>query len=126
MLSILYKQQQLMSTYLGHLVTHQTGGYLEFSDPFGIYILHFSIVYIYALLLSDDPFLQEQELNTPVNSTTLTVSWSEVQCLNESETVIHYLVQYQSMCVQNVTTSGLVQDFWGLTPNSFSTGSSWS
>ena len=57
---------------------------------------------------------------TPVNSTTLTVSWSEVQCLNGSETVTHYLVQYQSVCgsvVQNVTTSGLVQNVSGLTPN---------
>ena len=56
----------------------------------------------------------------PVNSTTVTVSWSEVQCLNGSETVIHYTVQYQSMCggaVQNVTTSGLVQNVSGLTPN---------
>ena len=57
---------------------------------------------------------------TPVNSTTLTVSWSEVQCLNGSETVTHYFVQYQSVCggaVQNVTTSGLVQNVSGLTPN---------
>ena len=57
---------------------------------------------------------------TPVNSTTLTVSWSEVQCLNGSETVTHYIVQYQSLCggaVQNVTTSGLVQTVSGLTPN---------
>ena len=56
---------------------------------------------------------------TPVNSTTLTVSWSEVQCLNGSETVTHYLVQYQSSCggsVKNVTTSGLVQNISGLTP----------
>ena len=57
---------------------------------------------------------------TPVNSTTLTVSWSEVQCLNGSETVTHYLVQYQSSCggaVKNVTTSGLIQNISGLTPN---------
>ena len=48
---------------------------------------------------------------TPVNSTTVTVSWSEVQCFNGSETVTHYIVQYQSLCggaVQNVTTSGTV------------------
>ena len=47
---------------------------------------------------------------TPVNSTTVTVSWSEAQCF--SGTVTHYLVQYQSLCsgaVQNVTTNGLVQ-----------------
>ena len=57
---------------------------------------------------------------TPVNSTTLTVSWSEVQCLSGSETVTHYTVQYQSVCggaVQNVATSGLVQNVSGLTPN---------
>ena len=46
---------------------------------------------------------------SPVNSTTVTVSWSEVQCFNGSKAVTHYLVQYQSLCggaVQNVTTSG--------------------
>ena len=56
MLSILYKQQQLMSIYLGHLVTRQTGGIWNL-------VIHLEFVYIYALLLSDDPFLQEQELN---------------------------------------------------------------
>ena len=57
---------------------------------------------------------------TPVNSTTVTVSWSEVQCFNGSETVTHYLVQYQSLCggvVQNVTTGGLVQTVSGLALN---------
>ena len=57
---------------------------------------------------------------TPVNSTTVNVSWSEVQCFNGSGAVTHYLVQYQSMCggaVQNVTTGGLVQTVSGLTPN---------
>ena len=47
---------------------------------------------------------------TPVNSTTVTVFWSEAQCF--SGTVTHYLVQYQSLCsgaVQNVTTNGLIQ-----------------
>ena len=51
-----------------------------------------------------------QLMVTPVNSTTVTVSWSEAQCF--SGTVTHYLVQYQSLCsgaVQNVTTNGLVQ-----------------
>jgi len=60
---------------------------------------------------------------TPVNSTTVTVSWSEVQCFNGSGAVTHYLVQYQSMCggaVQNVTTNDTVQtvNILGLTPNS--------
>ena len=57
---------------------------------------------------------------TPVNSTTVNVSWSEVQCFSGSETVTHYLVQYWSICggaVQNVTTSGIVQTFSGLIPN---------
>ena len=57
---------------------------------------------------------------TPVNSTTVTVSWSEVQCFNGSKAVSHYLVQYQSLCggvVQNVTTSGTVQTVSGLTLN---------
>ena len=57
---------------------------------------------------------------TPVNSTTVTVSWSEVQCFNGSGAVTHYLVQYWSICggaVQNVTTNGTVQGVSGLTPN---------
>ena len=59
---------------------------------------------------------------TPVNSTTVNVSWSEVQCFNGSGAVTHYLVQYQSMCggaVQNVTTGGPVHETTvsGLTPN---------
>ena len=60
------------------------------------------------------------ELVVPVNSTTVTVSWSEVQCFNGSGAVTHYLVQYQSMCggtVQNVTTNGTAQTVSGLTPN---------
>ena len=57
---------------------------------------------------------------TPVNSTTVTLSWSEVQCFNRSGAVTHYLVQYQSLCggvVQNVTTSGTVQTVSSLRPN---------
>ena len=57
---------------------------------------------------------------SPVNSTTVTVSWSEVQCFNGSGAVTHYLVQYQSMCggaMQNVTTDGIAQTVSGLTPN---------
>ena len=57
---------------------------------------------------------------TPVNSTTVNVSWSEVQCFNGSEAVTHYLVQYWSICggvVKNVTTNGTVQVVSGLTPN---------
>ena len=57
---------------------------------------------------------------TPVNSTTVTVSWNEVQCFNGSEAVTHYIVQYQSLCggtVQNVTTSGLIQNVSGLALN---------
>ena len=57
---------------------------------------------------------------SPVNSTTVTVSWSAVQCFNGSGAVTHYLVQYCSMCgsvMQNVTTDGTVQTISGLTPN---------
>ena len=59
---------------------------------------------------------------TPVNSTTVTLSWSEVQCFNGSGTVTHYLVQYQSMCgrgVKNTVTDGPVHETTvpGLTPN---------
>ena len=57
---------------------------------------------------------------SPVNSTTVTVSWREVQCFNGSGAVTHYLVQYQSLCdgvVQNVTTSGTVQTVSGLRPD---------
>ena len=58
---------------------------------------------------------------TPVNSTTVNISWSEVQCFNGSGAVTHYLVQYQSICgggaVQNVTTSGTIQTVSGLIPN---------
>ena len=55
---------------------------------------------------------------TPVNPTTVTVTWSGVQCFNGA----HYLVQYQSLCggaVQSVTTNGLVQavNISSLTPN---------
>ena len=59
---------------------------------------------------------------TPVNSTTVTISWSEVQCFNGSGAVTHYLVQYQSMCggaVLNTVTDGLFNETTvsGLTPN---------
>ena len=57
----------------------------------------------------------------PVNSTSVIISWSEVQCFIGSGAVTHYLVQYRSSCcggtVQNVTTDGLVQVISGLTPN---------
>ena len=57
---------------------------------------------------------------TPVNSTTVTVSWSDAQCFNGSEAVTHYTVQYWSICggvVQNVTTNGTVQVVSGLAQN---------
>ena len=57
---------------------------------------------------------------SPVNSTVVNVSWSAVQCLNGSEAVTHYLVQYQPLfggAVQNVTTNGTVLVVSGLTPN---------
>ena len=57
---------------------------------------------------------------SPMNSTVVNVSWSEIQCFNGSGAVAHYIVQYQSLydgAVQNVTTSGLVQTVSGLEPN---------
>ena len=57
---------------------------------------------------------------TPVNLSTVNVSWSGVPRFNGSGAVTHYLVQYQSLCdgvVQNVTTSGTVQTVSGLAPN---------
>ena len=57
---------------------------------------------------------------SPVNSTNVNISWSEIQCLNGSEAVTHYIVQYQSLCggvVQNVTTNGTDQIISGLRPN---------
>ena len=76
-------------------------------------ILHF----MYSIASTGTP---QSVTVTPVNSTTVNVSWSEVHCFNGSGAVTHYIVQYQSMCggaVQNVTTSGLVQVISGLTPN---------
>ena len=60
---------------------------------------------------------------TAVNSTSVVLFWSEVQCFSGSGAVTHYLVQYHSSCcgggtVQNVTTDGLFQVVSGLTPNS--------
>ena len=55
-----------------------------------------------------------------VNSTTVTVSWTEIQCFNGSGPVTNYLVQYHSMCsgaVENVTTNDTVQTVSGLAPN---------
>ena len=57
---------------------------------------------------------------SPVNSTTVTVSWTEVQCFNGSGAVTHYLVQYHSIfggAVHSVTTDGIAQTISGLTPN---------
>ena len=57
---------------------------------------------------------------SPVNSTTVTVSWSEIQCFNGSGAVTHYIVQYQFLCggaVQNVATNELIQTFSDLIPN---------
>ena len=57
---------------------------------------------------------------SPVYSTVVNVSWSAVQCINGSEAVTHYIVQYQSLfggAAQNVTTNGTVLVVSGLTPN---------
>ena len=57
---------------------------------------------------------------SPVNSTVINVSWSEIQCLNGNEAVTYYLVKYQPLhggAVQNVTTNCTVHVVSGLTPN---------
>ena len=57
---------------------------------------------------------------TPVNSTVVNVSWSEIQCLNGSEAVTHYIVQYQSLlngAVQSITTNCTVHVISDLRPN---------
>ena len=50
---------------------------------------------------------------TSVNSTTVIVSWSEVQCFNGSGAVTHYLVQCRSVydgAIRNVTTNSSEQE----------------
>ena len=57
---------------------------------------------------------------SPVNSTVVNVSWIEIQCFNGSETVTHYIVQYQPLfggAVRNVTTNGTVLVVSDLRPN---------
>ena len=58
---------------------------------------------------------------TVLNSTSVFLSWSEVQCFIGYGTNTHYLVQYQSSCcggtVENVTSDGLFKIVSGLTPN---------
>ena len=96
----------------GHLVTP--------SDCMGVVGTSFYALLIsHALLLMMILFARLVVI-IPVNSSSVTVSWSEVQCFNGSEAVTHYIVQYQSLCggvVQNVTTSGLIQNVSGLRPN---------
>ena len=87
--------------------------YHDHAESFIFMILHF----MYSIASTGTPQLVTV---TPVNSTTVNVSWSEVQCFNGSGAVPHYLVQYQSVCdgaVQSVATSDLVQTVSGLTPN---------
>jgi len=105
----------------GYLVTPSDWGLLEFQfwNSSTVYALLISHYYSLMILFASTGALQVMVI-TPVNSTTVTVSWSEVQCFNESGAVTHYLVQYQSLCggaVQNVTTSGLIQNVLSLTPN---------
>ena len=50
---------------------------------------------------------------TSVNSTTVIVSWSEVQCFNGNGAVTHYLVQCHSIydgAIRNVTTNSSEQE----------------
>ena len=80
------------------------------------------ILFHITISITEAPQQPQVVVVTPVNSTTVTVSWNEVQCFHGSEAVTHYLVQYQSLCglaVQNVTTNGVVQavNVSGLTLN---------
>ena len=78
------------------------------------------ILFCFIIFTVEAPQQPQLVMVTPVNSTSVTVSWSEIPCFNESGAVTHYLVQYQSLCdgvVQNVTTSGTVQTVSGLEPN---------
>ena len=84
--------------------------------------MHDCILFHITISIIETPQQPQLVMVSPVNSTTVTVSWSEVQCFNGSVAVTHYLVQYHSMCglaVQNVTTNGLVQavNVSGLTLN---------
>ena len=82
--------------------------------------MHECILFCLIIFTVGAPQHPQLVMITPVNSTTVTVSWSEVQCFNRTETVTHYLVQYWSLCggvVQNVTTSGTVHTVSGLRSN---------
>ena len=88
--------------------------YLFSTMPYNCILSH---TYFFVFTCTGAPQLV---MVTPVNSTTVTVTWSEVQCFNGSGAVTHYLVQYWSSCggaVQNVTTDSLVQNVSGLEPN---------
>ena len=78
------------------------------------------ILFCFIIFTVEAPQQPQLVMVTPVNSTSVTVSWSEVPCFNGSGAVAHYLVQYQSSCggvVRNVTTSGTVHTVSGLRPN---------
>ena len=86
------------------------------------YSTHYTVTYPTFIVIFTCAGAPQVMVVTPVNSTTstVTVSWSEIQCFDGSETVTHYLVQYWSICggaVRNVTTGGIVQTFSGLRPN---------
>ena len=78
--------------------------------------------HVYILIFPKSTGIPQLVTVTPVNCTTVAVSWSEVQCFNVSGAVTHYLVQYQSMhgrAVQNTVTDGPVNETTvsGLTPD---------
>ena len=110
---MLSKWQQSMSMELAHSLNP------SYSEASGSMFLD-TVSILFVLSIIGHPHPPRLITVTPVNSTTVNVSWSEVQCFNGSGAVTHYLVQYQSMCggaVQNVTTDGTVQTISGLTPN---------
>ena len=97
---------------------NRPGRYLEFST-FAFISIVYALLISHLMILFASTGAPWLVVITLMNSTSVNVSWSEVQCFNGSEVVTHYLVQHQSLCggaVQNVTTSGLVQNVLGLTP----------
>ena len=78
------------------------------------------ILFCFIIFTAGAPQHPRLVIVTPVNSTSVNVSWSAVPCFSGSEAVAHYIVQYQSSCngaVQNVTTSCTFQTVSGLEPN---------
>ena len=94
-LSMLSKWQQSTSMELAHSLN---------SSHWEVNYKQVMYGHVYILIFPKSTGIPQLVTVTPVNCTTVAVSWSEVQCFNGSGAVTHYLVQYQSMhgrAVQN-------------------------